>query len=78
MRSPLDPEASISAPRADGSSPGSNNPPPLPHQHHAPEQVTLDHQGVEPMHVGSGIDPAQEQDVLGGADRLVHGAAKIA
>src|SRR3954463_4364443 len=44
--------------------PACSDPAPVPHQQNTPEQVALDHQGVEPMHVGFSIDPSQEDCVL--------------
>src|SRR3954471_8015471 len=40
-----------------------SDPAPAPHQQNTPKQVALNHQGVEPMHVGISIDPLQEDGV---------------
>ena len=51
---------------SDRSAPTCSDPPPVPHQHDAPEQVVFDHQSIEPSDVGLGIDPAQEQGMPDG------------
>src|SRR3954454_18589781 len=41
--------------------PAGSDPAPAPHQQNTPKQVALDHQGVEPMHVGVSLDPSQDE-----------------
>src|SRR4051794_9351151 len=43
--------------------PTSSDPAPVAHQHRAPEQVALDHQGVEARHVPPRLKTAQHQGV---------------
>src|SRR3954467_2317335 len=46
--------------------PAGSDPAPAPRQQNTPNQVALDHQGVEPMPVDVSLDPAQDEHMPDG------------